>query len=54
MSTALWFKRSHIHNRSLWKNYKFSYDPMRSFESFALDCIRFMILPQTFVVNKAL
>ena len=52
MSTALGFKRFDIRTRSLRKNQKFSYDPMRSFESFPLDYIKVSIFPQTFVVNK--
>ena len=54
MSTALWLKRSNIHNRSLRKNWKFSYDLTRSSASFSLDCIKFLILSQTFVVNMTL
>ena len=33
---------SDIHNGSLWKNWKFLYDPMRSFQ--ILDYINFLIL----------
>ena len=52
MSTTLRFKRSNIYSRGFWKNQKFSYDSMGSFESFSLDYSKFLILSQIFVVNK--
>ena len=52
MSTLLGFRSSDIQNGSLWKNQKFSCDPVRSYQSFSLVDTKFLILPQTSVVNK--